>query len=222
MIAPLVCTLQPQRHMKYKDLREEYQWKPLLETTLNPDPFRQFETWFEEAIQQEKKDPNAMVLSTLSAEGFPQGRVVLLKEVDHGFIWFTNYDSRKGQDLDFTNKASLTFWWPSLERQVRINGLVEKINPEDSDRYFLSRPLGSQAGAIASLQSQVLENREILEERYANLVKENQAFVRPENWGGYRLIPVRFEFWQGRESRLHDRLVVEKAGDDWKHYRLYP
>lgn len=208
--------------MKYKDLREEYQWKPLLETTLNPDPFRQFETWFEEAIQQEKKDPNAMVLSTLSAEGFPQGRVVLLKEVDHGFIWFTNYDSRKGQDLDFTNKASLTFWWPSLERQVRINGLVEKINPEDSDRYFLSRPLGSQAGAIASLQSQVLENREILEERYANLVKENQAFVRPENWGGYRLIPVRFEFWQGRESRLHDRLVVEKAGDDWKHYRLYP
>jgi pyridoxamine 5'-phosphate oxidase len=208
--------------MKYKDLREEYQWKPLLETTLNPDPFRQFEAWFEEAIQQEKKDPNAMVLSTLSSEGFPQGRVVLLKEIDHGFIWFTNYDSRKGQDLDFTNKASLTFWWPSLERQVRINGLVEKISPEDSDRYFLSRPLGSQAGAIASLQSQLLENREILEERYANLVKENQAFVRPENWGGYRLVPVRFEFWQGRESRLHDRLVVEKAGDDWKHYRLYP
>ena len=208
--------------MKYKDLREEYQWKPLLETTLNPDPFRQFEAWFGEAIQQEKKDPNAMVLSTLSSEGFPQGRVVLLKEIDHGFIWFTNYDSRKGQDLDFTNKASLTFWWPSLERQVRINGLVEKINPEDSDRYFLSRPLGSQAGAIASLQSQVLKNREILEERYAKLVKENQAFVRPENWGGYRLVPIRFEFWQGRESRLHDRLVVEKAGDDWKHYRLYP
>lgn len=208
--------------MKYKDLREEYQWKPLLETNLDPDPFRQFETWFEEAIQQEKKDPNAMVLSTLSPEGYPQGRVVLLKEMDHGFVWFTNYQSRKGQDLDFLPKASLTFWWPSLERQVRITGDVEKIEAEASDKYFLSRPAGSQAGAIASLQSQVLENREILEERYAALVKENQAFVRPDNWGGYRLIPVRFEFWQGRESRLHDRLVVEKSGDSWKHFRLYP
>jgi len=211
--------------MKYGNLREEYKHATLLETDLLKNPFDMFEKWFEEAKTTDPKDANAMVLSSVSAEGWPNGRVVLLKGFDTGFVWFTNYLSQKAKDLEAHPKASLTFWWPKLERQVRIMGTVAKTSPEESDDYFFSRPFGSQAGAIASIQSSIIEGRSDLEERYEKLLalSGEASFQRPEHWGGYRLIPHSFEFWQGRESRLHDRLCYwAKDGGEWATGRLSP
>jgi pyridoxamine 5'-phosphate oxidase len=211
--------------MKYKHLREEYSWEPFLETDAHSDPFQQFDLWFDQAIKQEPKDPNAMVLSTIDALGFPQARVVLLKEVDHGFVWFSNYGSEKGRNLAENPKAALTFWWPNSARQVRITGLVELLDDAANDAYFYSRPRGSQAGAIASAQSQILQGRDELDQRYQALMlqPEEQSFTRPAKWGGFRLIPGYFEFWQGRESRLHDRLFYRTDnGQDWTLGRLSP
>jgi pyridoxamine 5'-phosphate oxidase len=211
--------------MKYKHLREEYQTFELNEGDLPESPFQLFEKWFDEAIDMEPKDANAMVLSTLSETGWPQGRVVLLKEVDHGFVWFTNYASHKGKDLEAHPKASLTFWWPGPARQVRVHGEVEKVSEKESEEYFQSRPRGSQAGAIASVQSAELHGRTELEKKYRDLVSlpESEPLNRPEHWGGYRLLPVYFEFWQGRESRLHDRLFYRlENGQNWITGRLSP
>jgi len=211
--------------MKYKDLREEYTQFQLLETNAPENPFALFDRWFDEAKEADPKDTNAMVLSTLSPDGWPHGRVVLLKEVDNGFVWFTNYNSQKGKDLETTPKASLTFWWPGPARQVRVVGSVEKITPLESDEYFLSRPRNSQAGAIASAQSSVIDGRENLDKKYQELIllSKAQEFIRPESWGGYRLIPIYFEFWQGRESRLHDRIFYQlENGHNWTKGRLSP
>jgi pyridoxamine 5'-phosphate oxidase len=210
--------------MKYAEVRKEYLTFTLLEKDLKASPFDLFEAWFDQALEDDPANANAMVLSTLNAEGWPQGRVVLLKGVDHGFVWFTNYQSAKGRDLDFLPKASLTFWWPGPARQVRVYGPVEKISEDESVSYFQSRPRGSQAGALVSIQSSLLPNREELDRRFENLMNtpENEPFTKPSYWGGYRLLPEYFEFWQGRESRLHDRLFYKKTTDGWDTGRLSP
>jgi pyridoxamine 5'-phosphate oxidase len=210
--------------MKYAAVRKEYQEFTLLEKDLKSSPFEMFEDWFSLALKLDPENANAMVLSTLNSEGWPQGRVVLLKGVDTGFVWFTNYQSAKGRDLDFLPKASLTFWWPGPARQVRVYGNVEKIPEQESVDYFLSRPRGSQAGALASLQSTIIPNREGLEKEFQALLKkpDEEPFIKPSYWGGYRLLPQYFEFWQGRESRLHDRLFYHLEGSQWKTGRLSP
>jgi pyridoxamine-phosphate oxidase len=211
--------------MKYGNLREEYKKDALLESNLMESPFDMFEFWFEEAKKINPADANAMVLSTLNKEGWPQGRVVLLKGVDHGFVWFTNYLSQKAMDLELHPKASLTFWWPAPARQVRITGTVEKISESESEEYFLTRPRGSQAGAIASIQSSLIVDRLDLEKKYEDMMSlpESTLLQKPEYWGGFRLIPTYFEFWQGRESRLHDRLFYKHTNEkSWETGRLSP
>lgn len=210
--------------MNLADIRKEYSLKVLDNQHINSNPFEQFKTWFQEAIESQVLEPNAMHLSTVSPSGKPSGRIVLLKGIDKGFLFFTNYDSRKGKDLIHNPFASLTFFWAELERQVRIEGHVEKIKPEASTEYFNSRPFESRIGAIASPQSQLIENREVLEHKYAEIWQryEGDEPPKPENWGGFRLIPDVFEFWQGRKSRLHDRLRYKPSEDSWKIERLAP
>jgi pyridoxamine 5'-phosphate oxidase len=210
--------------MKYASVRKEYQEFTLMENDLKESPFDMFEEWFLFALKTDLENANAMVLSTLSSEGWPQGRVVLLKGVDSGFVWFSNYQSAKGRDLDFLPKASLTFWWPAPARQVRVYGNVEKISEKESVDYFLSRPRGSQAGALASLQSSLIESRDKLERDFQSFLEgpESEPFMKPSYWGGYRLLPEYFEFWQGRESRLHDRLFYKKTDNHWTTGRLSP
>ncbi|MHA7128669.1 pyridoxamine 5'-phosphate oxidase [Algoriphagus namhaensis] len=210
--------------MDIASIRKEYSLKSLDINDVNQDPLTQFHAWFQEAMQSDVLEVNAMTLSTMGLNGFPHGRVVLLKELDHGFVFFTNYTSQKGQELEANPNASLTFFWPELERQVRIEGVVNKIDPKESDEYFFSRPEGSQIGAWTSPQSQVISSREELE---INLKKMEEKFAqesltRPPHWGGYRLAPVSIEFWQGRPSRLHDRLKYEKKGEAWVISRLAP
>jgi pyridoxamine 5'-phosphate oxidase len=211
--------------MKFAHLRQDYQKHQLLESDLTESPFDFFHAWFDEAHKSNEAEANAMVLSTIGIDGFPNGRVVLLKELDHGFVWFTNYASEKGKELAIEPKAALTFFWPWLERQVRVRGIVEKISVQESEAYFHQRPFPSQAGAIASYQSEILPDREALDKRFEELMqKENlQSLQKPENWGGYRLIPHWFEFWQGRSSRLHDRLfyTLNESGK-WNTGRLSP
>ena len=207
-------------------LRRNYALQSLHETDVLPDPFAQFARWFEEAAKSQLPEPNAMTLTTASPDGRPSARTVLLKGFDiQGFVFYTNYESRKGRDLAVNPQAALLFTWLELERQIRIEGTVEKISAEESLAYFQSRPLGSQIGAWASPQSQVISDRGILENRSAQLQAEYagaDALPLPPFWGGYRLRPDCLEFWQGRESRLHDRICYNLENGQWNIQRLAP
>ena len=208
------------------DIRKDYKLRSLLEKDAEANAIRQFDKWWQEAVHSEVDEVNAMTLATASADGIPAARIVLLKGYDErGFVFFTNYDSFKGLQLAENPRACLVFFWKELERQVRITGLVEKVSAEESDIYFNSRPEGSRIGAWASPQSQVIESREWLEEREKKLVKDftGKPLSRPAHWGGYRVKPINIEFWQGRPSRLHDRLQYSLQADNtWKIERLAP
>ncbi|WP_198555100.1 pyridoxamine 5'-phosphate oxidase [Siphonobacter sp. SORGH_AS_0500] len=206
-------------------LRENYTKGNLDVSSVLSNPIDQFRIWFQEATASQVPEPNAMHLATVSASGQPSGRIVLLKTVDEqGFVWYTNYESKKGHELADHPQAALTFFWVELERQVRIEGKVEKVTEEDSDAYFAVRPRSSQIGAWSSPQSQVITNRETLEENEKRFQEQflNQPVPRPAHWGGYRLIPQRMEFWQGRPSRLHDRLLYTFTDNQWQIERLAP
>ncbi|WP_068467432.1 pyridoxamine 5'-phosphate oxidase [Candidatus Protochlamydia phocaeensis] len=205
-------------------LRQDYQLRSLDLPDLDPDPIKQFEQWFQEALHAHVLEPNAMTLATASLQAAPSCRTMLLKAIDTGFIFFTNYESRKGRELDENPQASLGFLWKELERQVIIEGCAEKLSRQESERYFLSRPRGSQLGAWASHQSQVIPSRSALEEAFEHVNKEYEGKIipLPPYWGGYRLLPKRFEFWQGRHNRLHDRLSYKLINQIWTIERLAP
>jgi len=208
------------------DIRKDYTLKTLDEAQVLKNPIDQFGVWFREALHSAVNEPNAMHLSTIGADNLPNGRIVLLKSCDEeGFTFFTNYDGQKGRELEANPVAALTFFWPELERQVRVQGHIVKAEAAVSDEYFSSRPRGSQIGAWASAQSTVIENREFLEARQKEMVAkfEGREVPRPPYWGGFILKPVRIEFWQGRASRLHDRIrYTLEANGDWKIERLSP
>jgi pyridoxamine 5'-phosphate oxidase len=206
-------------------LRREYRLKPLDLNHLNADPFSQFSTWFVEAEQAQVLELNAMALATVSLEGRPSCRTVLLKQMDaRGFSFFTNYESRKGQELSNNPFACITFYWAVLERQIIIEGRVEKLTQKESETYFASRPRSSQLGAWASQQSQVVRSREELEEAYHHFeeVYDGKEIPLPPYWGGYRLLPTSFEFWQGRPNRMHDRFRYRLQDNIWIIERLAP
>lgn len=207
------------------DLRREYSSRALVEAEADRDPIRQFARWFDEAVRAEILDVNAMTLATTSADGSPAARIVLLKSFDEqGFVFFTNYESAKGRDLAANTRACLLFFWAEVERQVRVNGCVSRVSREESDAYFHSRPVESQLGAWTSRQSTVVGDRSMLEDRFAVLQRqyEGRTIPVPDNWGGYRVAAERVEFWQGRASRLHDRLLYTRAADGWTRVRLAP
>jgi pyridoxamine 5'-phosphate oxidase len=211
--------------MSIEELRQEYTRHELDERTVRPDPFEQFRVWFDEARSAGIMEPNGMTLATADAAGRPSARIVLLKQIDErGFVFFSHYTSRKGRELAANPHAALLFWWDVLERQVRIEGTTEPTDAETSDAYFRSRPEGSRFGAAASEQSEVVAGREVLERRMVELrTKYPDGNVpRPEMWGGTRVVPVSFEFWQGRPNRVHDRVRYRKDGDKWVIERLAP
>lgn len=212
--------------MNIADIRKEYQQKSLLETDVHANAIEQFGNWWQEAIQSEIEEVNAMTLATASVDGLPAARIVLLKAFDEkGFTFFTNYNSFKGRQLQVNPRACLVFFWKELERQVRITGLVEMVAESESNEYYDSRPLGSRIGAWASPQSQVIANRNWLEQNEQQYEKdfEGKPVIRPPHWGGYRVKPTIIEFWQGRHSRLHDRIqyTLQENGN-WLIERLAP
>lgn len=206
-------------------LPKEYPSKKIDEKDADPNPIKQFEKWFQQALNVNLKEPNAMTLATAAKSGKPSARLVLLKSFDEaGFVFFTNYESRKGIELAENPVAALVFWWHQFGRQIRIEGSVKKISVKESEDYFHSRPFDSQISAWASAQSRRVEGRETLEETYNQLKKEYEGKIvpRPPYWGGYRLIPDTFEFWQGWANRLHDRILYTKIESGWKIERLAP
>jgi pyridoxamine 5'-phosphate oxidase len=207
------------------NLRLDYAQASLNEADVSSDPFEQFSRWFEQAQKAQVPEPNAMTLATVY-EGRPSARIVLLKGIDSGFCFYSNFESRKGQEMAANPHAALVFLWHSLERQIRIEGRVEKVEDATADAYFSSRPLSSQLGAWVSPQSQVIASREVLEARENELTKQfaGTTLKRPPHWGGYRIVPEMVEFWQGRTSRLHDRLRYTKtlSANGWKIERLAP
>lgn len=206
------------------ELRQNYDLGELRESDVDQDPIKQFQSWFEEAAKAELMEPNAMTIATANKDGRPSARMVLMKAVDErGVSFFTNFESRKGLELMQNPWCSLLFWWDRMHRQVRIEGQVEKLPDAESDAYFNSRPKGSRIGAAASPQSQTIQSRDWLADEFKNLDNQySDAIPRPKNWGGYLVKPVRFEFWQGRPSRLHDRLIYESDGPNWSISRLAP
>ncbi len=206
-------------------LRLSYSQNELIEENVSEKPFKQFEKWFNEALDAKILEPNAMHIATIS-NGKPHGRIVLLKGFDEqGFTFFTNYESNKGKEIEENTYISLTFFWGDLERQVRIEGIIEKVSSQESDEYYQTRPRGSQIGAWVSNQSRVIDGRKPLEDSLLAFEKrfENTEYIpRPAHWGGYRVIPNSIEFWQGRPNRLHDRILYSKVNNDWKIERLSP
>lgn len=215
--------------IEYKDIaaiREDYVKGILSEDEVKSDPLGQFKVWFDQALYARVIEPNAMVLSTISVNEFPSSRVVLLKDLQQGGLsFFTNYQSQKGKDLSNCNRVSVLFFWAELQRQVRIEGYVDKLSPADSDEYFASRPRGSRIGAWSSPQSSVIPNRDFLEttvNRFTNDFEGSEEIPRPDFWGGYVVKPIKFEFWQGRSSRLHDRIQYTLENEKWVINRLAP
>jgi pyridoxamine 5'-phosphate oxidase len=204
------------------DHRRNYIKHELIEANVSANPFEQFARWFEDAGKANLIEPNAMTLATATNTGKPSARIVLLKSFSgNGFVFYTNYHSRKGNEMAENNRAAILFYWDVMERQIRIEGTIEKVELKLSDEYFASRPFESRLGAIASEQSQVIPSRQFLEEKLEE-VRSTGIAKRPENWGGYRLKPCYFEFWQGRANRLHDRIVYEPENDGWAIKRLAP
>ena len=213
-------------HNNIADIRRDYSHKSLSESDVDANAIRQFEKWWQEAVNSKIDEVNAMTLATASCDGLPSARIVLLKGFNEdGFVFFTNYKSYKAMQLEENPKACLVFFWKELERQVRIMGLVKKVSSEESDSYFHSRPKYSRIGALASPQSQVIESRQWIDEEFVKLVEEykDKDPQRPSHWGGYSIKPIIMEFWQGRPSRLHDRIqyTLEENGE-WKIERLAP
>ncbi|MBO9689399.1 MAG: pyridoxamine 5'-phosphate oxidase [Mitsuaria chitosanitabida] len=209
---------------KLSDLRKSYERDELDEQQAAPEPLRQFRLWFQEALDAQVPEPNAMTLATVGPQGRPSTRIVLVKDIeDRGLVWYTNYDSRKGRELDQHPFAALQFHWVEMERVVRVEGRVEKVDAAQSDAYYQSRPLDSRLGAWASPQSQVISSRAVLVANAAKAAAQHGLNpARPPHWGGFRLVPERWEFWQGRKSRLHDRLVYRLDGGSWIRERLAP
>lgn len=210
---------------KIADLRKEYIKSILKKEDLHKNPLKQFAIWFQEAREAEVTEPNAMTLSTVSSSGVPSSRIVLLKGIEENeLVFFTNYSSQKGKEMLENPHVALNFFWPELERQIRIVGKVVKIGAAESDAYFNSRPIGSQLGAWASPQSSVIDNREEMEKKQKEFEKKykDKVIPRPPHWGGYKVHPAKIEFWQGRASRLHDRFLYVKENEQWKLVRLAP
>lgn len=211
--------------MKLHSIRTEYKYAELSEIRITKNPFVQFENWMNEALKARVNEPTAMSVATFGIDGFPDSRIVLLKDFsENGFTFFTNYISNKGNSIAKNPAVGLHFFWPELERQIRISGFAEKTSDEISDRYFYSRPVLSQIAAIVSSQSSKIPSREYLDSQFELFKEKNNSdnIKRPENWGGFLVNPVRFEFWQGRESRLHDRILFEKNEENWLISRLAP
>lgn len=211
--------------MNLDEIRKEYKKSTLTKKEVNKNPLLQLQLWLDEAIQAKVSEPTAMVVSTFGENNFPESRIVLLKDIDEkGLVFFTNYQSNKGKSIAKNAQISLLLFWPELERQIRINGFAEKSSDEISDNYFASRPYESQIGALASQQSKKIESRKMLEDKFNTELEshKNKPVLRPQNWGGYLVTPVYFEFWQGRPVRLHDRIIFEKDGKNWDVYRLQP
>jgi pyridoxamine 5'-phosphate oxidase len=210
--------------MNIADLRQEYMRAGLSEAQADADPIRQFERWFEDALRAKLPLPNAMTLATVTPEGAPSARIVLLKGVEQGaFLFYTNYLSRKGRELEQRAQACLVLLWSDLERQVRIDGVVQKVTPADADAYYATRPLGARLSAWASAQSATVATRKILEDSMEKARRQHgDQPPRPANWGGYRVVPHEIEFWQGRADRLHDRLRYRRTGETWAIERVSP
>ncbi|MDN3670893.1 pyridoxamine 5'-phosphate oxidase [Echinicola jeungdonensis] len=206
-------------------IRTEYTLKSLRVEEIEDSPLKQFDIWLKQAIKAKVNEPSAMNLATVNLQNRPTSRILLLKGLDHGFVFYTSYISQKGKELEHNPYAAMTFFWPELERQVRIEGNIVKTSKEESEKYFLSRPPGSQIGAWVSPQSKIIPNREFLESKEKEMIDyfKNNPMEKPDNWGGYRLIPDRVEFWQGRPNRLHDRILyLLTSPDQWKRVRLAP
>lgn len=210
---------------RLRSIRTSYDRGELIESAVDPDPIAQFQRWLADALRIDAHEPNAMTLATVDSAGGPNARVVLLRGVDaRGFVFFTNYESCKGRELAALPRAALVFWWPELERQVRIRGDVSRVSAEESDAYFATRPRGHKLGAWVSAQSAGIANRAVLEARLAELEREypDEVVPRPPHWGGYRVSPDEIEFWQGRTNRLHDRLIYRRTAGAWRMERLAP
>ena len=208
-----------------EDMRKEYTKNGIDEQNMNSDPFDQFESWFDDAKKSQVIEANAVILSTANKDGRPSSRVVLIKHIDdNGFIFYTNYESAKAKGMDVNKDVSVNFVWHPLQRQINIQGFTEKVDRKVSELYFHSRPRGSQLGALVSPQSTVIASRQVLEDRLAELDAryQDEPIPLPENWGGIRIIPTRFEFWQGRDNRLHDRFEYILQNDQWLSQRLAP